>query len=341
MTTQGKGLDSHVVPSAIDLHNNNLRLIRMRWVAGAVMLLATVFSVTVLSVPLPTAALIILSLVVLAYNAAIWVITRRAGELRLRSIATAQVAFDWLALALFVHFTGGIESPAIAFFLFHLIMAALLLEERVSNLYAVFVVGVVAAIAGLEAIGWLPHYTVIPALPPELYRNPLYIAAILIFFSVTVGAVIVLVAPIVRELRDRERRLNMLCSTMQALPSSLDLPHVLNQLVVSITRSLEAKGASIRLLDQDRRAVGDRGGVRPEPEVSREGAGRGGPQPDRSGGAARPPDYRGRGHHRSTLAISRRNRGGRHPFHAVRAVDRAARPAGRPARLWLAARFVQ
>ena len=250
MTIQGTGLDPHAVPSAIDLHNNNLRLIRMRWVAGAVMLLATVFSVAVLSVPLPTTALVILSLVVLTYNAAIWAITHRAGEMWLYAIATAQVAFDWLALALFVHFTGGIESPAIPFFLFHLIVAALLLKERTSYIYAVSVVGVVAAIAALEAIGWLPHYTIIPALPPELYRNPLYIAAILIFFGVTVGIVVVLVTPIVRELRDRERRLNMLCSTMQVLPSSLDLPHVLNQLVTSITRSLEAKGASIRLLDK-------------------------------------------------------------------------------------------
>ncbi len=108
MTSQGKELDPHAVPSAIDLHHNNLRLIRMRWMAGAVMLLATVFSVTVLSVPLPAAALIILSLVVLAYNAAIWAVTRRAGERRLHLIARAQVAFDWLALALFVHFTGGI-----------------------------------------------------------------------------------------------------------------------------------------------------------------------------------------------------------------------------------------
>src|SRR5512139_2394640 len=250
MTSQGKGLDSHIVPSAIDLHSNNLRLIRMRWVAGAVMLLATVLSVTVLSVPLPSAALIILSLVVLAYNAVIWAITRRAGEMWLHAIATAQVAFDWLALALFVHFTGGIESPALAFFLFHLIVAALLLEERTSYIYAVSVIGVVAVIAVLEAIGWLPHYTVIPALPPELYRDPLYIAAIWLFFSVTVGVVIMLVTRIVRDLRDRERRLNMLCSTMQVLPSSLDLPHVLNELVTSITRSLEAKGASIRLLDK-------------------------------------------------------------------------------------------
>ncbi len=250
MTTQGTGLDPHVVPSAIDLHNNNLRLIRMRWAAGAVMLIATVFSVTVLNVPLPTAALLILSVVVLAYNAAMWTITRRAGEMWLHTIATAQVAFDWLALALFVHFTGGIESPAIPFFLFHLVIAALLLEERISNLYAAFVIGVVAVIAALEAIGWLPHFAALPALPPDLYRNLLYITAVWIFFSITVGVVIVLMTRVVRDLRDRERRLNMLCSTMQVLPSSLDLPHVLNQLVTSITRSLEAKGASIRLLDK-------------------------------------------------------------------------------------------
>jgi signal transduction histidine kinase len=250
MTTQDPGLNPHAVPSAIDLHTNNLRLIRMRWLAGAVMLIATVFSVTVLNVPLPTAALIILSLVVLAYNAVMWAIARRAGEMWLHAIAKAQVAFDWLALASFVHFTGGIESPAIAFFLFHLIVAALLLTERTSYVYAASVIGVVAAIAALEAIGWLPHVTVIPALPPNLYRDPLYIAAILIFFSISVGVIVALVTPIVRELRDRERRLSMLSSTLQVLPSSLDLPHVLNQLVISITRSLEAKGASIRLLDK-------------------------------------------------------------------------------------------
>ena len=44
-------------------------------------------------VPLPTTALIILSLIVLAYNAVIWTITRRAGEMWLHAIATAQVAY--------------------------------------------------------------------------------------------------------------------------------------------------------------------------------------------------------------------------------------------------------
>jgi signal transduction histidine kinase len=238
------------MPSSIDLLNNNRRLVRMRWLAGLIILAVTAGSVYVLNVPLPAVALYLLGAAVLGYNALIWQVMRRAGEQWLHLIATAQVAFDWLALALFVHFTGGCESPAVAFFLFHVLIAALLLDERRATIYAVLVVGVVIGIAVLEAIGWLPHYTVIPALPPDLYRNPLYILAVLFFFTITVAVIMVLVTRIVRDLRDRERRLNMLCGTMQVLPSSLDLSHVLNQVVVSITRALESKGASIRQLDE-------------------------------------------------------------------------------------------
>jgi signal transduction histidine kinase len=127
-------------------------------------------------------------------------------------------------------------------------VAALLLEER-PYIYAAFVIGVVAAIAALERSAGCRTAPSSPRCRLIISQSAL-IAAILLFFSVTVGVVIILMTRVVRDLRDRERRLNMLCSTMQVLPSSLDLPHVLNQLVTSITRSLEAKGASIRLLDK-------------------------------------------------------------------------------------------
>lgn len=250
MAEQSSMLDGQVVPSSIDLLNNNQRLVGMRWLAGLVMLIATAISIYVFAVPLPALALYLLGVVVLAYNGLIWSVVRRASDEWLHLIATAQVAFDWLALALFMHFTGGIESPAIPFFLFHLVIAAILLPERRAYLYAVLIIGVVTGIAVFEAIGVLPHYTVIPALPADLYRNPLYIFAVVIFLSLTVGVVMLLVTRIVRDLRDREQRLQMLCGTIQVLPSSLDLPHVLNQVVVSITRALEAKGASIRQLDE-------------------------------------------------------------------------------------------
>src|SRR4030067_1144279 len=78
----------------------------------------------------------------------------------------------WLAVAVFVHLTGGIESPAIAFFLFHVLWASILLPRRTAFVYAGFVIGVVAVIAGFEIIGWLPPHDVLPVLPAALYRRP-------------------------------------------------------------------------------------------------------------------------------------------------------------------------
>src|SRR3990172_844013 len=109
-----------------------------------------------------------------------------AGLGRARLMAGAQFAFDWLALAAFVHLTGGVESPAIWFFLFHVLLAPILLPGRATSVFARLVIAAVAGVAGLEAGGWLPHYRVIPALPPDLYRHPLYVAGLLVFFIITV-----------------------------------------------------------------------------------------------------------------------------------------------------------
>lgn len=244
--------DSPGAPLPVELNKNSARLIRMRWLAGLAMLVATPVSVYALHLPLPALPLVALGAVILAYNGLLRWVLRRAGtswEIS-RLMATGQVAFDWLALAVFVHLTGGIESPAILFFLFHVLLAAMLLPGHTAYLYAGLVIVVVAAVAGLEVAGWLPHYDVLPALPPGLYRDPLYIAALLGFFATTVLVTVTLTASIVHDLRERERQITMLYQSIQTLSSSLDLAHVLNQLARGITHTLQAKAASIRLLDQ-------------------------------------------------------------------------------------------
>jgi signal transduction histidine kinase len=225
------------------------RLIRMRWLAGLAMLIGTV-GAAVFTQALPAIELIVLSLVVLGYNAAMAYAMPRAGSKRLPLIVNGQIIFDWIALALFVHLTGGIESPAIFFFLFHLILVAMVFSAAITYRYAAVAIGVVIIIAVLEAIGWLPHYAVLIPPPSALYRTPTYILAIVGFFGVTVSVVVFLATRLMRALRDRERRLTALTRTLQAMSTSLDLPHVLNQIVESVTHALEAKAASIRLLDE-------------------------------------------------------------------------------------------
>jgi signal transduction histidine kinase len=240
--------DPHGSPVPFD-PVDSWRLIRMRWLAGLAMLIGTV-GVAVFDRALPTIQLIALSLAVLGYNAAMAYALPRAGPKRLPLIVNGQIIFDWIALASFIHLTGGIESPAIFFFLFHLILVAMVFSAAITYRYAAVAIGVVIVIAGLEAIGWLPHYAVLIPPPSDLYRTPTYILAIVGFFGVTVGVVVFLVTRLMRALRDRERRLTALTRTLQAMSGSLDLPHVLNQIVTGVTHALEAKAASIRLLDQ-------------------------------------------------------------------------------------------
>ncbi len=237
-------------PTTTDLSNHGARLIRLRWFAGLAMLIVTPIAVLVLDVPLPEIALYVLGAGILAYNALMWYTLHRIDGRYPWLIATGQVVFDWLALAIFVHFTGGIESPAIAFFLFHVILASILLPRRPALIYAGFVIGVVALIAVLEAGGWLPHYQVIKVMPIDLYRQPVYIFGTLIFFAITELVAVSLITPILRDLRDHQRRLTTLYQTIEVLPSSLDLSHVLDQIVRGVSHALQAKAASIRLLDQ-------------------------------------------------------------------------------------------
>src|SRR3990172_823412 len=118
-------LNQNGAPTSEELINNSARLIRMRWLAGLAMLIATPMCVYALRVPLPDVALYALGATILAYNALMRRLSRRTDEPWPHVIATAQIVFDWLALAVFVHLTGGIESPAIAFFLFHVLWASI------------------------------------------------------------------------------------------------------------------------------------------------------------------------------------------------------------------------
>ncbi|MBI3763570.1 MAG: HAMP domain-containing histidine kinase [Chloroflexi bacterium] len=236
-------------PGSVDLVKNSARLIRMRWLAGLAVLTATPLCVYALRVPLPAQALYALGAVILAYNALLWWVSRRAAMRRLPWIAIGQFAFDWMALATFVHLTGGVESPAIWFFLFHVLLAPLLLPGRTTYVFAGLVIAAAGAVVVLEAAGALAHYRVLTALPPALYRDPIFIVALLGFFATTVIVSVGLMMPLVRELRERERQIAALFESIQALSSSLDLPQVLDQLARGVSRVLRARGASIRLLD--------------------------------------------------------------------------------------------
>ncbi|MFC2036860.1 ATP-binding protein [Chloroflexota bacterium] len=227
-------------------------LIAVRWPAGIGVLLGTWLAGSLLGAHIPMVPLYLLSLGILGYNTFLWWVLRQlkarpfVNNAAYQWFARVQIGLDWMAMALLVHYTGGIESPALYFFLFHIIIASLLLPHDRGFLYVTLAPCLVGGIALVEYVGLLPH---VPVFEPPRYDNIRYVAAVLVFFTVASYTMAYLSMTISRRLRRREDELAALYESVQATTSTLDLPEVLNRLAEETTKALRCKAAAIRLLD--------------------------------------------------------------------------------------------
>lgn len=188
-------------------------LITLRWAAGLSILLATAVARWALGIELPAGALLATGAAVLAYNVALAVEARRPDRAA-ASVARAlwsQIALDWLAMTAVVHFTGGIASPALIYFIIHVALAATVLPPRQARAMALLSAVIVAGLAALEAIGALPHVTLPDiGLGGDLYQNGTYLLAALFFFTTTALTLSELVSRQAEDLRRREARIRAL-----------------------------------------------------------------------------------------------------------------------------------
>jgi len=74
-----------------------------------------------------------------------------------RAIGNIHIVLDLLALTTLLHFTGGIENPFIFYFVFHVIIAGILLYYRVAYFVATSAILLVMLLLGLEYGGVIPH----------------------------------------------------------------------------------------------------------------------------------------------------------------------------------------
>jgi signal transduction histidine kinase len=161
-----------------------------------------------------------------------------AGTARLRKatqFAYVQIILDLLALAALIHFSGGVENPMALFFIFHTIIASILLSRRVSFLMATLAALLFAAMAGLEYWGLLPHHRLPILGKVELYRQVPYLLMVVGAMAVTLWLVAYMTSSISVRLRQRDREL------MQS-----------HQATLVKSRELEAVNERLRRIDAER-----------------------------------------------------------------------------------------
>lgn len=137
-------------------------LIRLRWFAVAGVALTALFADRALGLALPYARIYAVAAALGAYNFLLLDYLNRALDDAppglLNRLANAQIPLDLLALTALVHFSGGAENPFSYYFVFHMIIASVLLSRRASYLQAVFALLLFLLMSGLEYTGRWAHY---------------------------------------------------------------------------------------------------------------------------------------------------------------------------------------
>ncbi len=200
-------------PTLEELCQNTRLLIRLRWIAGFSILCSTVIAGQLLGISLQTFPLLAIGLAVLLYNTVLSFVCRANEQSleRIQRVAWGQIILDWLAMVALVHFTGGIASPALIYFVLHAALSGIILLPWQVRSLTLLVTLIVGGLAWMERIGWLPHVTIKEfEFNPALHTNSTYIAAVMFFFSTTVLVLSELVTHIVQQLRQREERIRQL-----------------------------------------------------------------------------------------------------------------------------------
>ena len=168
-----------------------LWLIKLRWVAVAGIVVASLVGSYVVPVLISTTPIYICAGVLFLSNIFYYcVATRKVENAGRRDVILGmiQVEADLVILTAVLHFSGGVANPFFMFYIFHIIIATIILPRNLSyavGLTAIAMFGLLA-VAKLEGWAWLGYYPLRFSTGAGLWRNPVYVTGAFIAFAFTV-----------------------------------------------------------------------------------------------------------------------------------------------------------
>ena len=188
-------------------------VIKVRWLFLAGLAIIILAGRYVFHIGFPFGKALTVWAAILLYNLGFSLYHRYSGRRVLPDLtisrieAYLQIGMDLLALTFLIHFSGGAENPFIYFYLFHVILASMLLPRA-----EVWIVGLAAylmflSVVALEYFEWLPHYRLEGLFQTSRYQNILYLSVTGLGLVITMGTTIYLSCTIVHSLRERESKL--------------------------------------------------------------------------------------------------------------------------------------
>ncbi len=200
-------------PVEAELNQRIHWLIHLRWVAASAVLYGTFAATRLVGASFDPLPLYLIGIAIAGYNSLFWIalkLTETNTDIRpgrVRAMANGQILTDLLFLTLLIHFSGGVENPLSFYFVFHTVIASILLSRRDTFVQASVATCLFSGLVLGEYTGILPHVAVFNLNEQRPAANGLFVLATLFGFASTLYLVAYIATSITSRLRHRDRQI--------------------------------------------------------------------------------------------------------------------------------------
>lgn len=233
-------------------------LIVIRWVAVAGMLLATHFIRMIGNLSFPMIPFYVIAGIIALYNI-FFIVCRKLMKSRdyvqadLEKFASVQIVFDLVALTFLIHFSGGVESPFIFYFVLHMITAGTMLSTITSYLIATLAILLVSTVAALEYLKFIPHIPMVLFAKPDLYTQKLFTVGTVTILASTLYFMVYSTNYLINIIEKKQEGIEELSTLLEigkSINSTLKLDDILDLILHSAIRITGTSAGSIALFDE-------------------------------------------------------------------------------------------
>lgn len=191
INTEIEGIDKPSQCTREVLVEQNLLLIRLRWIAVVGLVAAAMAGSYVSSVLTTVGPLYVCAGILLLCNIVFFLVaTKKAANAGRRYVVLGmmQAEADLIILTAVLHFSGGVVNPFFLFYIFHSIIATIILPRNLSfavGLTAIILFGLLA-VNELKAGALFGYYPLQLSAQGGLWRNPVFVLGAFIAFVFTV-----------------------------------------------------------------------------------------------------------------------------------------------------------
>lgn len=161
--------------------------------------------------------------------------------------ALVQVEVDIVILTVLIHFSGGVTNPFTFFYIFHIIIATIILPKLLSFLVTFTTISMfgIMSIGELNGWGWLRHYPINLTPVGNLWKNPTYMFGVFVAFTASVVLTQYLTRTVVARMTSKEIEASRNKDLLEAIITAMSegLLFINNDGEVAISNPAAAKWA--------------------------------------------------------------------------------------------------